>query len=158
MFSIIAVVGNNNDMGKKNALIWNILEDLKYFRKTTLNHKVVMGRKTFESIGKALPKRENFVVTFHEINIPDVYVISNLEKFICENKNTNEEIFIRGGRSIYNKFLQYSNKIYLTEIDQEYKEADSYFPNFDKSLYIKTTNSSESIDSIRYVFNVYVKN
>ena len=114
--------------------------------------------KTFESIGKALPKRENFVVTFHEINIPDVYVISNLEKFICENKNTNEEIFIRGGSSIYNKFLQYSNKIYLTEIDQEYKEADSYFPNFDKSLYIKTTNSSESIDSIRYVFNVYVKN
>ena len=82
MFSIIAVVGNNNDMGKKNALIWNIPEDLKYFRKTTLNHKVVMGRKTFESIGKALPKRENFVVTFHEINIPDVYVISNLEKFI----------------------------------------------------------------------------
>ena len=157
MFSLIAAVGTNYEIGVANKLIWNIPEDLKYFKQTTLNHKVVMGRKTYESIGKALPKRENFVITSKIINLPNVYVVTNLEEFIRSNKDTDEEIFIIGGSSIYEQFLPYATKLYLTEIEENCKEVDAFFPEFEKNEYLKNTISSNECGDIKYSFNIYIK-
>lgn len=152
MINLIAAVGRNYELGLSNRLIWNIPEDLKYFKEMTTGKTVVMGRKTFESIGKALPNRNNIVLTRKDIKIDGVNIVNNYEEVL----NTNEETFIIGGESIYKLFLPFADNIYLTEIDQS-SEADSYFPSFDKELYNKELIKSASYNNINYSFVVYRK-
>ena len=132
MINLIAAVGKNFELGLGNKLIWNIPEDLQYFKELTTGKTVVMGRKTYESIGKALPNRENIVLSTKKILMDNVIVINNYKDIL----NIKKDIFIIGGESIYKLFLSYADNIYLTEIDDE-KDADSYFPVFDKNLYEK---------------------
>lgn len=157
MFSIIAAVGENLEIGFENRLIWRIPEDLKFFRETTTNHKILMGRKTFESLPNALPNRENIVVTKQTINIPEVKCISDLDKFIEENKDTKEEIFVIGGESIYKKLLPYSNRIYLTEVLGECLIADAYFPDFNKGEYECERIFVGKYNDLSYERNLYMK-
>ena len=92
MFSIIAAVGKNNELGKKGGLVFNIKEDMKFFKETTMGHPVLMGLTTFESIGRALPGRKNYVLTRNPESLPeDVTPITDLEKFIKDNLDTDEE-------------------------------------------------------------------
>lgn len=152
MISIIAAVGKNLELGKDNKLLWNIPEDMKYFRKTTDGKTVVMGRKTFESIGKALPNRKNIVLSTQNIDLDSVIVVNDYRDIL----SLDEDIFIIGGSQIYSLFLPYADKLYLTEI-AEGKECDSYFPVFDKSLYYRKVIRESSYNDIDYSFVIYEK-
>lgn len=149
MFSIIAAVGKNNELGKKGDLIFHIKEDMQFFKDTTTGHTVVMGFKTWESLPKKLPNRKNIVVSFEEIEGPDEYV-TDLVQFIKDNENTNEEIFVIGGGSIYAQFIDHAKRIYLTEIDGEDSEADVFFPTFDKSKYKRTVLQKGNSGKLSY--------
>lgn len=149
MFSIIAAVGKNNELGKKGDLIFHIKEDMQFFKDTTTGHTVVMGFKTWESLPKKLPNRKNIVVSFEEIEGPDECV-TDLVQFIKDNENTNEEIFVIGGGSIYAQFIDHAKRIYLTEIDGEDSEADVFFPTFDKSKYKRTVLQKGNSGKLSY--------
>lgn len=149
MFSIIAAVGKNNELGKKGDLIFHIKEDMQFFKETTTGHTVIMGFKTWESLPKKLPNRKNIVVSFEEIEGPDECV-TDLVQFIKDNENTNEEIFVIGGGSIYAQFIDHAKRIYLTEIDGEDSEADVFFPTFDKSKYKRTVLQKGNSGKLSY--------
>lgn len=137
MFSIIVAIGKNNEIGKNNKLLWHIPEDLENFKKITLNKKIVMGRKTFESIGRPLPKRENIVLTRNNNYALDneIKIYNDLETLLNEYGNLEEEIFILGGEQIYKEMLTKDviTKLYISFIDFESSEAHAYFPkiNYD---------------------------
>ena len=149
MFSIIAAVGKNNELGKKGDLIFHIKEDMQFFKETTTGHTVVMGFKTWESLPKKLPNRKNIVVSFEEIEGPDECV-TDLVQFIKDNENTNEEIFVIGGGSIYAQFIDHAKRIYLTEIDGEDSEADVFFPDFNKSKFKRTVLQKGNSGKLSY--------
>ena len=149
--SIIAAIGKNNELGKDNNLIWRLKGDLKFFKEITTNHVIVMGRKTFESLPKMLPNRHHIVISSGNNFDKEIEVFNSIEKFLEKYKNYEEEIFIIGGSSIYKSFLEYSNKLYLTEINKEDKNADVYFPLFDKSCWDKEYISDEKEENnIKY--------
>ena len=153
MFSIIAAIGKNHELGKNGQLIFHIKEDMKFFREKTAGHKVVMGRKTWESLPGKLPKRENYVVSRHNVEGAD-NTINDMQKFINKNKDTDEEIFIIGGGVIYTAFLPYSKNLYLTEINKS-ADADVFFPTFDKSKYDKEIIKKGKEDDLSYSFAKY---
>jgi len=143
MISLIAAMARNRVIGFQGQLPWNIPEDLKYFRDKTAGHPVVMGRKTYESIGKPLPKRTNIVVTrdpgFREAHRVDGAVFTGsleeaLERASADGIPGREEIFVIGGGEIYLQALPRAERIYLTTIDREY-EGDAYFPELDWPRY-----------------------
>ena len=135
MFNIIAAIGKNRELGKNNQLVFHLKKDMIFFRTTTLGHSVVMGRKTFESIGRALPDRKNYVVTHSADGLSqDVTPICDVSAFIEQHLNSDEVFFVIGGASIYKLFLPYASNLYLTEIDEEV-DADAFFPWFDASKY-----------------------
>jgi dihydrofolate reductase len=128
ILSIIAAIGKNNELGKDNTLLWHMPADMKHFKETTSGHPVIMGRKTFESIGKPLPNRENFVITRDLTYMRDsVNVYHSLEEVLNLFKDKNEEVFIIGGAEIYKQAMPFANKLYLTKVDSE-AEADAFFP------------------------------
>ena len=154
MFSIIAAVGKNRELGKKGDLIFHIKEDMKFFKETTSGHTVVMGAKTWQSLPKKLPNRKNIVVASAPIEGPDE-CITNLEEYIASNENTPEEIFVIGGGSIYAQFIDHAKRIYLTEIDGEDSEADVFFPNFDKTKYQRTVLQTGTSGDLNYAMCKY---
>ncbi len=137
MFSLIACVGKKRELGKGGELIFHIKEDMKFFKETTMGHKVVMGRRTWESLPFKLPGRENIVVSSKDFEGPDL-VLHDVSEFIEKYRDLNEEIFVIGGGKIYAEFLPVASKIYLTEVDAVEAEADTYFPEFDKNKFKKT--------------------
>ena len=153
MFSIIAAIGKKNELGKNGQLVFHIKEDMKFFRETTNGHKVVMGRKTWESLPGKLPKRENYVVSRKKVEGAD-RTINDLNQFIKANKDTEEEIFIIGGGAIYAAFLPYAKNLYLTEINKSV-DADVFFPIFDKSKYDKTIIKKGDENDLSYSFAKY---
>ena len=130
MISMISSVGKNRELGKNNDLIWHFKEDMKYFKDTTMNHKVVMGYNTYRSLPGDLPGRHIIVITSRELDGVDT--ANNIEVIVDKYQNSEEEIFICGGASIYSQFLPYASKLYLTEIDACDNEADTYFPEVNK--------------------------
>ena len=138
MFSIIAAVGKNREIGKKGGLIWHLPGDMKYFKDVTSGHTVLMGRKTYESIpgGKGLPGRKNVVLS---------------------RKNGDAGRIVEELGSIYEMFLPLSERLYLTEIEAEDAEADTFFPEFDKNLYNRVEIDKGEDDGITYTFVRYDK-
>lgn len=153
--SMIAAVGKGNELGKNNGLIWNIPNDLKFFKEKTIGKTVVMSANTFHSIGKPLPQRKNIVIT-HQ-NIDKVLIYKSIREFLIDYKNKTEEVFIIGGASIYKEFIDYVSTIYLTEIDASDKEADTYFPEFNKQLYEKIILDKNEENGIKYTHTMYKK-
>ena len=127
MVSIIVAVAQNDVIGNKNQLIWHITEDLQYFKKRTLGHTVIMGRKTFESIGKPLFKRKNIIITNNPLFTADGCIIANSLKNAIALAQPDDEIFIIGGGSIYREAISVAHKIYLTRVYKDY-EGDTFFP------------------------------
>ena len=115
MFSIIAAVGKKWELGKGGDLVFHIKEDMKFFKETTSGHKIVMGRKTWESLPFKLPNRTNIVLSTHDIEGPDE-VVHDIAKFIADNKDTDEEIFVIGGGSVYMEFLPYLLFVTLSNV------------------------------------------
>ncbi len=163
MFSIIVIISKNNCIGKDGNLLWHIPEDLKRFKKITLNHNLLVGRKCFESLPKVLENRTSIVVTRDEKfthSHKDVKVCNDLDKFIEENKDTSEEIFVIGGGEIYEKLLPFSKKLYMTFVDKE-EDGDTFFPNVDYSMYKKTYESEKYYnekEGVSYFYANFEKN
>ncbi len=138
MLSIIVAVAKNNAIGKDNKLLWHLPEDLKRFKKLTMNKNIIMGRKTFESLGRVLPNRKHIVLCNDmNLNIDDENVlvlddISKLDNYI----NSKEENFVIGGATIYKLLMPYVSKLYVTHIDENF-DGDVYFPEIDLNIWKK---------------------
>ena len=132
MVSIIVAIARNGIIGDKNALLWHIKEDMRFFRTTTSGHAVVMGRKTFESLGsKPLPKRTNIVITRADREFEGALTAHSLEEAI-RMAGADEEIFIMGGAQIYREALAVADRMYITRVERDY-EGDTSFPEIDYS-------------------------
>ena len=130
MVSIIVAVAQNGTIGDKNSLLWHIKEDMRFFRTTTSGHAVIMGRKTFESLGsKPLPKRTNIVITRQDVEFEGALTAHSLQEAIAMAEG-DEEIFIIGGAQIYAQALECADRLYLTLVEKEY-EGDTSFPEID---------------------------
>ena len=129
MISIIVAIAENSVIGDKNSLLWNIKEDMRRFRTTTTGHPVVMGRKTFESIGRPLPKRTNVVITRGDTVFDGCEMAHSLEEAV-KMFSPDEEVFIIGGAQIYKQALPLADKLYLTVVHRNY-EGDTSFPQLD---------------------------
>lgn len=152
MINLIVAISKNNVIGKSNSLPWYYKEDLKYFKEITTNKTVVMGRNTFASIinrnNKPLPNRENIVVSRNkEFSYPGVKVINDLRGFL-KNSN-NEDIFIIGGKQIYEESLDLVDRFYITHINKEYDGDITLNINYHDLDLISTKSTDE------LTFNVY---
>ena len=155
MISLIAAIGKNNELGLNGELVFHIKEDMKYFRSTTTGHPVLMGRKTFDSIGRPLPNRTNFVVSRHPENLPEgVEPVKDLREFLESHRDDEEEVFVIGGGMVYFEALKYAKHLYLTEVDAT-TEADVFFPTFDKSKYSKEIIRKGEENGLTYQFVKY---
>ena len=152
MLSIIAAISDNNVIGKDNKLIWKLPEDLKRFKELTTGHTIIMGRKTFESLGKVLPNRKHIVLTrdtsYHidDENVEIINDIEDLEKYI----NSVEENFVIGGAIIYRQLMPKVDKMYITRIHEKF-EGDAYFPIINEEEWKET----EKIQGIKDEKNTY---
>ncbi len=133
MLSIIVAVAENGTIGNDNSLLWHIREDMLRFRRITSGHPVIMGRKTFESIGRPLPNRTNVVVSRQNIVIEGCTVVHSLEEATAAFPSE-EEIFIIGGAQIYAQALPIADKVYLTQVHRDYS-GDTSFPKLDEAAW-----------------------
>ena len=157
--TIIAAAANNNVIGNNNKLIWHIPKDLIRFKKLTLNHAVIMGRKTFESLPNPLPNRLNIVVT-RDINYNNngIVVCKSIEEALTHCKNDSQP-FIIGGGEIYKQTISIVDKIELTRVYKDF-EGDTYFPEIPEEkfkLVREETNESNGDEKIIYSFLTYKK-
>ncbi len=130
MLSLIAAIGENRELGYKNKLLWHLPDDLKRFRELTTGHTIIMGRKTFESIGKALPLRKNIIITRQKNYVaPLCFLASSLEDALQLAKDDGE-VFVIGGAEVYRSALPLASKMYLTQVNKKC-EADVFFPYFE---------------------------
>lgn len=131
MLSLIVAVAQNGVIGDRNTLLWHISEDLKHFRALTTGHPVVMGRKTFESLGRPLPNRTNVVISRQEMEIPGCRVVHSLDEALALFPD-GEEVFVIGGAQIYAEALPRAQRFYLTRVFRAY-EGDTHFPEWDEA-------------------------
>ena len=154
--NIIAAIGKNNELGKNNDLIWKLKGDMKFFRDTTMGHTVVMGRKTFESLPKMLPGRKHVVISTNEIKNNEIELYKSIKEFLTKYKEYDGDVFVIGGATIYEQFIDIASKIYLTQIDDS-KEADVYFPLFNKNEWEQEELGYNQENSINYKHVLYKK-
>lgn len=133
MLSIIVATAQNLAIGKDNDLIWYISDDLKRFKRLTTGHTILMGRKTYDSLPNgALPKRENVVITRDKnLKLPKCIMLNSVEEALEKYAKSEEQVFVIGGGSIYEKLLPYAQKIYLTKVHESF-DADVFFPEIDE--------------------------
>ncbi len=156
MLSLIVAKAENNVIGKDNKLLWHLPEDLKRFKNLTTGHTIIMGRKTFESLGRVLPNRKHVVFTQNpnfkvdDVNVKIVHSLSDIQEYV-EDKNEN---FVIGGEKIYNLLMPYVNKMYITEIHKDF-DGDTFFPNVDLESWKETSREKMNADDFDYDFVVY---
>jgi dihydrofolate reductase len=160
IISAIAAMSKNRVIGVDNDLPWNLPADMKYFMRTTRGHHVIMGRKTFESMGVPLKNRTNIVITRDAFYIGSgIIVVHSLSEALDLAQSNNEpEVFIIGGAEIYNLALPVLDKIYLTEIDLHVDGGDAFFPSFKSDDWIVTkeeTHLPDTQNKFPFTFNVY---
>lgn len=153
--SVIAAVADNKAIGLDNALPWHLPEDLKRFRSLTMGHHIIMGRKTYESLGRLLPGRTTVIVTRQtDYCVEGAITAGSLDSAILQCAN-DAEIFVIGGAELYREALKKADKLYLTEIRGEYA-ADAYFPEYDQSAWRELTREEHvSSEGLAYSFVVY---
>lgn len=155
--SIIVAIATNNGIGKDNQLLWHISEDLKYFKRITLGKPVIMGRKTYESIGKPLPGRRNIIISRTAQQIDGCEVFKSIDDAMLAISD--EEAFIIGGAEIYKQTLSKATKLYVTQVFSAF-EADVFFPAIDKNEWEMTEVGAQQKDEksgLTYAFNIYQK-
>ena len=153
---MIAAIGKNGELGYNNKLLWRIKEDFNWFKEKTKNKVVVMGRNTYESIGKPLKGRTNVLLTSkeHYNPHPDV-IVRNTIGDVLTAFYEEPQIMIIGGEKVYKQFLPLANTLYLTEIDKAFK-ADTFFPDYDESDWVKIFYAEGKEDvGFDYSFNIY---
>ena len=132
MINIIVAMDKNRVIGKNNQLPWHISDELKNFKKFTTGNTILMGRKTFESIGRPLPNRNNVVISTSLQPTEGIDVCKNIEEGITKAKSYEKDIFIIGGAQIYKQMLPLVEKMYISYIKKEY-DGDVFFPEFDEN-------------------------
>jgi dihydrofolate reductase len=157
--SIIVAISNNNGIGKNNELLWHLPNDLKMFKSVTSGHCIIMGRKTYESIGKPLPNRTNIVVSNQKsLKIEGCEVVNSIQEalVVCKQK-VESEAFIVGGEQIYQAALPFADRIYLTRVNCE-KDADAFFPFLKQDEWKIISNEKQQQDekhAFNYAFEVF---
>ncbi len=164
ILSIISAIANNNEIGRKNELLWDLPIDMKHFKETTSGHTVIMGQKTFESLGttdgvlgRPLPNRRNIVITldkeFKRNDCEVVYSIDELESRLKETMEDDEEAFIIGGGQIYKLFIDKADRLYITHVDAEFPNADTFFPTIDMDKW-KVVKEDKHEKDEKNIYNV----
>lgn len=159
IISCIVAKSKNNVIGKDNKMPWHISEDLKYFKKITSGHAIILGRKNYESIGRPLPKRLNIIVTRDKsFRCPGCIIVHSIENALkIAFENNENEVFIIGGGEIYKQTTMYWDKMYITEINHEF-DGDIFFPNIDfndwKNI-SKDCFSKDDKNEYDFCFNIY---
>ena len=154
--SMIVAIGSNNEIGKNNDLLWYLPSDLKFFKATTMGKSIIMGRKTFQSLPKALPGRKNIVISSDSnFNAPGAVVVTDIEAALKESET--EEVFIIGGASIYKAYFPVADKLYITEVEFEDKEADVYFPEIDLTMWKKEILDEGEENGLKFKHILYTK-
>jgi dihydrofolate reductase len=153
MITIIAAIAKNNALGKDNQLIWHLPADLKRFKQVTLNHHIIMGRKTFESLGKPLPKRTNIVITRNKnYHAEGCIVVNSLQEAIKAAKE-DENPFILGGAEIYKQAIEIADQLDLTFVHHAF-DADAFFPEIDTTIWKETLRENfKADDKNKYDFS-----
>jgi dihydrofolate reductase len=161
ILSIISAIGKNNELGKKNDLLWNLPADMKHFRETTRGHTVVMGQKTFESlgrdengnqVGRLLPNRRNIILTqdtnFKKEGAEIAYSIEELMNLLKSTTKIDEEIFIIGGGQIYKLFIDKADKLYITHVNESFPDAEIFFPVIEENKWQKIKSEKYQKDDL----------
>ena len=160
MITIIAAIAKNNALGKDNQLIWHLPADLKRFKKVTSNHHVIMGRKTYESLGKPLPNRTNIIITRNTNFKAEGCVIVNSLPEALEAAKKDSNPYILGGAEIYKQAIQIADKLDLTFVHHNF-EADAFFPEIDKIIWKEISREDFKADDKNrydYSFVTYIRN
>jgi dihydrofolate reductase len=152
MISMICAIGRNREIGYKNNLLWDLKGDMRHFVETTRGKTVIMGETTYHSLFiKPLPGRHNIVITRNkDLAAPGCEISFDLQAIIEKYQNSPEEVFIIGGASIYQQFLPFSAKLYLTLVDDA-PEADTFFPDYSEFVIISESETQEE-KNIKYKF------
>lgn len=138
--SSIVAASNNNCIGKNNQLLWKIPADMKFFKETTTGHAIIMGKKTFTSIGRPLPNRRNIVLTRDKTyRLEGIEVFNSVEEIASLFKDSEEEAFVIGGGEIYHQFFPHLQKIYITHIHENFA-GDAFFPEIPTAEWTKTSS------------------
>ncbi|MFC4158905.1 dihydrofolate reductase [Chitinimonas lacunae] len=154
LISLIAAVARNGTVGRDNAMPWHLPADLRYFKSVTSGHPVVMGRKTFDSIGRPLPNRHNIVITRQiDWQVEGITVVHSLEEALAA-AGPADEIFIMGGGQIYAQALPLADRLYLTEIDADF-EGDAFFPAWPREQFREQARQEQQGESFSYRHMVY---
>ncbi len=160
MVSMISITNKNRAIGYNNQLLWDIPYDLEHFKDITAGHVVIMGDKTFESLGSPLPNRTNIIITRDKnYKAPECIIVYSLEEAIEVGKkeeaklgNVKEEVFIIGGGSIYAQMLPYTDKLYLTIVDDEPKKVDTFFPDYSEFKNLISESKEYEHNGLKYKF------
>jgi dihydrofolate reductase len=149
---ISAIAAKDRAIGKDNQLLWHIPEDLKRFKAITKGHPIIMGQKTFESLGKPLPNRTNIILTFDKnYKAPGAIIVYSVDEALKEAKKVEkDEIFFIGGGQIYAQAVKFADKLYLTLVEGDY-EADTFFPDYSDFKKVVYEEPRES-DGYKYKF------
>ena len=156
MINMIVAMDKNMGIGKDNKLPWKLSNDMKFFKSTTIGSTIVMGRKTYQSIGRLLPDRNNVILTRDkDFKVEGAIIFNDIDSLV-EFCRTQETVFVIGGSEVYSQLLPYTEKIYVTIIDHEY-DCDAFF-NFGTFDFKSCIVLEEHIeDGIRYTINVFAK-
>lgn len=159
MISLLVAMDRNNVIGFENDMPWHLPNDLKYFKEKTTGHTIIMGRKTYDSIGRPLPNRKNVILTRQTTEFPnDVEVIHSIEEiYEWQKSHPNEELFVIGGGDIFKQVLPFADRLYITKIDEAF-EGDTFFPKFSLSDWKLTTSikgEKDSKNNYDYYFQQY---
>lgn len=157
--SLIVAMASNRIIGQNNQIPWHLSADLKKFKKITMHHPIIMGRKTFESIGRALPGRQNIIISRHaDYAQQGCLVFNNLESALSHCSGS-EEVFVIGGATLYTVALAKADRLYITEIKQAF-DGDTWFPEINKKhwqlISHQAINNDNSVN-FSYSFTVYAR-
>jgi dihydrofolate reductase len=158
LISLVVAMDKERAIGVDNKLPWHLPADLKRFKQLTLGHHIIMGRKTFESIGKPLPGRTNVIVTRQrDYKAEGCKVVHSLDAAVMLTRE-DEQAFIIGGADLFEQAMKFADRLYITEIDTRVERGDTFFPKFDKAewnVIEKTTHEPDDKNRFRYVFLTY---
>ena len=157
---LIAAVSKDKVIGKQGGIPWKIKEDLSFFKEKTLNSPIIMGRTTYNSIGRPLPNRLNIVMTRSAKNTEGVTEVTSVEKAIeaaSKNKDSSK-VYVIGGENIYKEFLPIAQKMIITEVDLYIKDGDTFFPEWNISEWEEQSRDQREENGIRFSFVEYTKN
>lgn len=147
--TLVACISKDGGLGRENGLLWHIPEDMKFFRETTTGGVVVMGRKTFASIGRALPRRENIVLSHHEVKADEVIWAEDLPALAGILEEMDKDVYIIGGAALYKMFIDQADRLLLTEVNAV-RPADVFFPEFRREDYVAKVLQQGEHDGVKW--------